>query len=62
MSEPHVRDFRPEDSAELGRLFYDTIHQINPRDYSPAQIEAWAPEVPAPKRWIERARRFTFTA
>ena len=56
MSEPHVRDFRPEDSAALGRLFYDTIHTVNPRDYSPAQIEAWAPEVPGPRRWIERAR------
>ena len=51
-----LRDFRPADSATLGRLFYDTIHAINPRDYTALQIDAWAPAVPAPGHWAERAR------
>lgn len=51
-----LRDFRPADSAPLGRLFYDTIHVVNPRDYTAPQIDAWAPSVPAPGHWAERAR------
>lgn len=47
----HVRPFHAGDSAALGRLFYDTIHAINARDYSPAELAAWAPTVPAPD-WI----------
>lgn len=46
-----IRPFRTEDSAALGRLFYDTIHAINARDYSPAQVAAWAPSVPSPD-WV----------
>lgn len=46
-----LRPFRADDSAALGRLFYDTIHAINARDYSPAELAAWAPSVPSPD-WI----------
>jgi GNAT superfamily N-acetyltransferase len=41
---PIVRDFAAEDTAAVMRLFHDTVHTINCRDYSPEQIAAWAPD------------------
>lgn len=40
----HLRPYRPEDCRETARLFYQTVHQVNARDYSPGQLDAWAPE------------------
>ena len=37
-----IRPYRPSDCAELAQLFYDTVHTINARDYSPAQLAVWA--------------------
>ena len=58
-----IREFRPDDSPVLGRLFHETIHAINARDYTPAEIAAWSPAVP-PDDWVaERAReRIVFVA
>ncbi|MEM7016246.1 MAG: GNAT family N-acetyltransferase [Pseudomonadota bacterium] len=38
-----IRAFHAEDAAELLELFTNTVHTINPRDYTPVQIAAWAP-------------------
>ena len=32
------------DSREAARLFCETVHAINTRDYTPAQVDAWAPD------------------
>lgn len=40
---PHIRAFAAPDTTEVMRLFHDTVLAINSRDYTPAQIEAWAP-------------------
>ena len=37
-----LRAYRLEDCAAMAALFYDTVHTINRRDYSPAQLDAWA--------------------
>lgn len=37
-----IRNYRPDDCAEMARLFYDTVHTVNAADYSPAQLDAWA--------------------
>lgn len=37
-----IRSYRATDVAELARLFYDTVHQVNAADYTPAQLDAWA--------------------
>jgi putative acetyltransferase len=37
-----LRPYRPDDAPALLTLFRDTIHRVNSRDYSPAQIAAWA--------------------
>jgi|SRR5581483_635224 len=49
-----IRDYRPEDAPVLARLFFETVHRINSRDYSPAQVSAWAPAIPASERWHAR--------
>src|SRR4051812_39898002 len=37
-----LRPFRPDDAPALLALFRDTIRRVNSRDYSPAQVAAWA--------------------
>ena len=37
-----LRPYRPDDAPALLTLFRDTIRRVNSRDYSPAQIAAWA--------------------
>lgn len=46
-----LRSYRREDSRALAKLFYETVHRIGCKDYSPEQIAAWAPAVPEETRW-----------
>lgn len=39
-----VRDYHPKDCAETACLFFDTVHSVNAVDYSPEQLNAWAPQ------------------
>lgn len=39
-----LRDYKPEDCLVLAQLFYDTIHNINRKDYTEEQINVWAPK------------------
>ena len=39
-----IRKFKPGDEKELFALFFNTIRKVNIRDYSQAQVEAWAPD------------------
>ena len=36
-----LREYKPADCAEMARLFYDTVHTVNLRDYTPEQVNAW---------------------
>lgn len=47
----HIRPYAPKDCSALCQLFYDTVHAAACRDYSPRQLEAWAPGVPDPSLW-----------
>lgn len=38
-----LRSYRDGDTPALIALFRETIHNVNRRDYSPAQLAAWAP-------------------
>jgi putative acetyltransferase len=38
-----IRTYRPADCVPLMMLFYDTIHTACTADYTPAQLDAWAP-------------------
>ncbi len=61
-----VRKATRGDAPAIAELFHDTVLNINVRDYSGAQVEAWAGPAPEPEKWEERiaaddARR-TFVA
>jgi hypothetical protein len=38
------------DADQIVTLFYDTVHSVNARDYTPKQFDAWAPKRSADKR------------
>lgn len=37
-----IRQYQPADCREMAELFYNTVHTVNARDYTPAQLNAWA--------------------
>ena len=39
-----IRLFQKQDSDQIAQLFHDTIREVNIRDYSSAQVQAWAPD------------------
>ncbi len=50
-----IRPFVLGDEAKLAALFYDAIHGIAARHYTPEQVRAWAPQVPDSARFVARA-------
>lgn len=50
-----IRSFENQDSEAVARLFYETIRETNIRDYSSAQVQAWAPNDVLLKDWAERS-------
>lgn len=58
-----VRCFRPSDAPQIAQLFHDTIHRINAQDYTPVQLQAWAPDNLDFCDWVSRcSARITFVA
>ncbi|ENK2108635.1 GNAT family N-acetyltransferase [Vibrio alginolyticus] len=49
-----VRDYRESDASELWKVFYNTVHRINIRDYSEAQVNAWAPDSFSADVWQQK--------
>lgn len=37
-----LREYRPDDCAIMAKLFYDTVHTVNARDYTKEQLDVWA--------------------
>lgn len=37
-----IRRYTPADCPAMAALFYDTVHQVNRRDYTPEQLDVWA--------------------
>ena len=46
--------YRPEYCAALAKLFYETVHTVNVKDYTPEQCQAWAPGEVDLAAWNER--------
>ncbi len=38
-----LRSYQPSDCEALAALFYQTVHSVNAKDYTPEQLAAWAP-------------------
>ena len=53
-----IRPHRNGDVPGISRLYYDTIHLINSRDYTPEQVDAWAPVVPDVSFWKKRLKKY----
>jgi putative acetyltransferase len=51
-----IRAFRPGEEAALFEVYYSAIHLMACRDYTPEQIEAWAPRDLDPLLWERRIR------
>jgi putative acetyltransferase len=49
-----VREYDPNDLPAVVALFERSVHQIACRDYTPAQLAAWAPERPDLDAWARR--------
>lgn len=55
-----LRDYHPADLDALERLFYETVHTVNAADYTPEQLNAWAPGAIDRARWSQTlAEHFT---
>ena len=58
-----IRPYEQADAAAIVALFYETVHRVAAADYTPEQLDAWAPEVPDPAAWHARmAPRHTLVA
>ncbi len=58
-----IRPYVRNDAEAIVTLFYETVRTVAAADYTPAQLRAWAPEVPDPAVWHKRmVRRHTLVA
>jgi UPF0176 protein len=58
-----IRLFQKQDSDQIAQLFHNTIREVNIRDYSPTQVQAWAPEDIYFTDWTEHCtKKFTYVA
>jgi len=51
-----IRAFRIGDEAHLHQVFLSAVHGIAIRDYTPEQVNAWAPQIVDPALWADRMR------
>jgi putative acetyltransferase len=51
-----IRPYQTGDAPALAALFLSSVREVGARDYSPAQVEAWAPRPPDPEAIDARAR------
>lgn len=49
-----IRNYSANDTELLWDLFFNTIRQINSRDYTKEQVEAWASDSVDPDLWRKR--------
>ncbi|MBU2115276.1 MAG: GNAT family N-acetyltransferase [Gammaproteobacteria bacterium] len=50
----HIRPYQPGEEPQLRELFYNTVHNVNQRDYDDAQRNAWAPAQYDKNAWAMR--------
>ncbi|PYE35150.1 GNAT family acetyltransferase [Idiomarina fontislapidosi] len=52
-----IRSYKPTDAAALRDIFFCTVRNINIRDYSQAQVEAWAPSDYDSQEWEHKMNK-----
>jgi len=51
-----IRAYRPSDCETLTKLFYNTVHTVNARDYTKEQLDVWATGVVDLEQWDKSLR------
>ena len=51
-----IRQYRQSDIKALTELFYETVHAVNTKDYTPEQLDAWAPAPADAEKWDKSFR------
>jgi putative acetyltransferase len=51
-----IRRFVPGEEALLFQVYFTSIHLVACRDYSPEQVEAWAPQDLDRESWQKKIR------
>lgn len=51
-----IRQYQSSDCKELTELFYQTVHNVNAKDYTKEQLNAWAPGNADLKEWDRSLR------
>ncbi len=49
-----IRKFKSSDASALREIFFNTIRNVNIKDYSEAQVKAWAPDHYDESIWYDR--------
>ena len=49
-----IRRFKPGEEPALFEIYHSAIHLIASRDYTEAQVDAWAPSNLDPELWVNR--------
>lgn len=52
----NIRDFRIGDEANLYQVLHSAVHRVAARDYTPEQLNAWAPPEPEHEAWMLKMR------
>ena len=49
-----IRKYQPSDCKELTELFYNTVHNVNAKDYAKEQLDVWATGTVDFEKWNEQ--------
>jgi len=49
-----IRPYNDADIPAISRLYFNTVHRINSRDYTQEQLRAWAPTIYSNSFWKQR--------
>lgn len=59
----YIRRYKEADCEELAKLFYDTVHTVNAKDYTEKQLDAWATGKEDLEKWNSSLEKhFTLVA
>lgn len=52
----YIREYQHLDCIEMKELFYNTVHTINAKDYTPEQLDVWATKQSDLEEWCKSFR------
>mgnify|MGYP001141936744 FL=1 len=52
-----IRKYQPSDCKELTELFYNTVHNVNAKDYTKEQLNVWATGQADLEKWNDSLQK-----